>query len=78
MLPKRILNPFMNKLLSSILIHALRCPLPQPPPDMLVCLKRFPFLHNFLDVFTDTLSTSLLLSIIYGFLLTSRLTYISS
>lgn len=69
MLPKRISNPFMNKLLSSTLIHALRCPSPQPPLDLLVCLRRFLFLHNFLDVSTDTLSTSLLLSIIYGFLI---------
>ena len=69
MLPKRISNPFMNKLLSSTLIHALRCPLPQPPQDLLVCLRRFPFPHNFLDVSIDTLSTSLLLSITYGFLI---------
>jgi hypothetical protein len=69
MLPKRISNPIMNKFLLSTLIHALRCPLPQPPQDLLVCLKRFPFLHNFLDVSTDTLPTSLLLSITYGFLI---------
>ena len=69
MLPKRISNPFMNKLLSSILIRALRCPLPQPPQGLLVSLKRFPFPHDFLDVFTDTLSIFLLLSITYGFLI---------
>ena len=71
MLPKRISNPFMNKLLSSILIHALRCPLPQPPQDLLVSLKRFPFLHDFLDVlYSLTLYLHfLLLSISYGFLI---------
>ena len=69
MLPKRISNPFMNKLMPSTLMHALRCPLPQPPQDLLVCLRRFPFLHNFFDVSTDTLSTTLLLSITYGFLI---------
>ena len=67
----------MNKLLPSKLIHALRCPLPQPPQVLLVCLRRFPFLHNFLDVSTDTLSTFLLLSLTFVvFSLTSRLTYI--
>ena len=76
MLPKRISNPFMNKLLSSTLIHALRCPLPQPPQDLLVCLRRFPFLHNFLDVSTDTLSTSFFCLLLMVFSLTSRLTYI--
>ena len=78
MLPKRISNPSMNKLLSSTLIHALRCPLPQPPQDLLVCLKRFPFLHNFLGVFTDTLSTFFTRLLLTVFSLTSRLTYISS
>ena len=81
MLPMRISNPFMNKLLSSILIHDLRCPLPQLPQDLLVCLKRFPFLHNFLDVFILTfyLSTSFtsVCLLLTGFSLTSRLTYIS-
>jgi len=72
-LPKRISTPSMNKLLSIALILALRCPLPQPPQDMLVCLTRFPFLRNFLDVFTDTslLSTSLLMA----FSSTSRFIY---
>ena len=62
--PKRLLNPPMNKL---ILIHAPPCPLPQPPLDLLMCLRRFPFLHRILDIFIDTFYR-LYFCLFFGFL----------